>query len=182
LTGAPPEAWQGGDLVSSSILLEKIFFDDVCAVYRGRALIVLIWRAEPTVLGVAPVTRALFAALKDSAASTLMCVLIDTEMPMPDSATREVLQAGLNRIGVLRGAVNVISGSGFRAAALRAMLSGFGMVMRQRYPTSFAATESEAALFLVKHWPERDSPAPSPGELVQALAAAKASCVALKSA
>lgn len=155
--------------MSSSILLEKLFSDSPCTIYRGRALVVLSWHAQPTVVGVGPVSHALLAAVKGNAADTLICALVDTEMPMPDAETREVLQAGIQRLGLLRGAVNVISGTGFRAAAMRGMLSGFGMLVRHRYPMSFVATMSEAASFLVNHWPARDALPPSQSDLVRVL-------------
>jgi hypothetical protein len=173
LAGAPAQACQGGDPVSSSILLEKLFSDSTSTIYRGRALIVLSWNAQPTVVGVGPMSHALLTAVKGNAADTLICALIDTEMPMPDSETREVLQAGIQRLGLLRGAVNVISGTGFRAAAMRGMLSGFSMLVRQRYPMSFVATEDEAASFLVKHWPAKDAPPPSQSDLVRVLGEVK---------
>jgi hypothetical protein len=169
LAGAAEQACQGGGRVSSSILLEKLFSDSTCTIYRGRALVVLSWQAQPTVAGVGALSHALLATVKGNAEGTLLCALIDTEMPMPDAATREALQAGIKRLGLLRGAVNVISGTGFRAAAMRGMLSGFGMLLRQRYPLSFVATESEAALFLVNNWPASDAPPPSPGDLARAL-------------
>jgi hypothetical protein len=169
LAGAPGQACQGDDPVSTSILPEKLFSDSICTIYRGRALVVLSWHAQPTVVGVGPVSHALLATVKGNAADTLICALIDTEMPMPDSATREVLQAGIQRLGVVRGVVNVIAGTGFRAAAMRGMLSGFSMLVRHRYPMSFVATENEAASFLVNQWPAKDAPPPSQSDLARVL-------------
>lgn len=168
--------------MSSSIVLDKLFSSDTCVVYRGRSLVVLAWHAQPTVVAVGPVIQAAFAVLKGNAEDMLLCALIDTETPMPDSAAREALQAGIRRLGKLRGVVNVILGTGFRAAAVRGMLSGFSMVVRPRYPLSFVASEAEAASFLVANWPEGDSPPPSKIDVARALTAVKPVYVGQKSA
>ena len=135
--------------MSSSILLEQAFSDDVCAIYRGRALLVLAWRSTPTINGIRNMSQLLFSSVRGTVSSTLVCALVDTEMPMPDAATREALQVSIQRLGLLRGAVNVISGRGFGAAAMRGMLSGFALVVRPKYPTSFVSSAAEAASFVV---------------------------------
>lgn len=155
--------------MSSSIVLEKFFSDDVCTLYRGRALVVIAWRSTPTVVAIGSMSQVLFSAVRGNPGDTLVCAMIDTEVPMPDTAAREALQAGIRRLGVLRGAVNVISGTGFRAAAMRGMLSGFAMLIRPKYPTSFVGTAGEAAAFLVANWPEGDPPVPSRSDLAAAL-------------
>ena len=131
--------------MSSSILLEQAFSDDVCAIYRGRALLVLAWRSTPTINGIRNMSQLLFSSVR----GTVSSALVDTEMPMPDAATREALQVSIQRLGLLRGAVNVISGRGFGAAAMRGMLSGFALVVRPKYPTSFVSSAAEAASFVV---------------------------------
>jgi hypothetical protein len=65
---------------------------------------------------------------------------------------------------------------------MRGMLSGFSMLVRQRYPMSFVANESEAASFLVSHWPPKDAPPPSQTDLAQVLADVKPSYAARKTA
>ena len=150
-------------------MLENFFSDDVCTLYRGRALVVIAWRWTPTVAAIGPMSRVLFPAVRGNPGNTLVCAAIDTEVPMPDTAAREALQAGIRRLGVLRGVVNVILGTGFRAAAMRGMLSGFALVIRPKYPTSFVGSANEAAAFLVANWPEGDSPVPSRSDLAAAL-------------
>jgi lysozyme family protein len=157
--------------VSSSIVLETLFSDAVCTLYRGRSLIVLAWHSTPTVTVIGAMAMALMTAVRSDPANTLICALIDTRMPMPDSAAREALEVRIQRLGTVRGAVNVIAGTGFRAAAMRGLLSGLARVARPSYPVSYVGTPSEAAAFLALRWPPTDAHVPSQSELERVLTA-----------
>jgi len=76
----------------------------------------------------------------------------------------------------------MIAGSGFRAASLRALLSGFSLVLRPKYPVAFVGTETEAASFLAARWPEQDAPVPGRIELASALTRVAPDQVARRSA
>jgi hypothetical protein len=152
--------------------LEAMYTDDICSVYQHRALLCLAWRKAP----IAGSTTALFRPVMDAARRAphraVLCALIAPNAGIPDSAAREETQRAIKSLDDhLVGAVNVVGGSGFQAAALRAVLTGFSLFVRAGYPTAFVATEAEAAAFVCQHWPKQDAPAPTTAEVTRALAA-----------
>lgn len=156
--------------VGPSITLDSVFADDLCSLYRWRSLVVVAWRATPTTASLGPANRAVGTILRANPGAFQLCSLLGAGSALPDAETREALRAGIRKLGKLRAAVTVISGTGFRAAAMRAMMSGLSLVVRQTFPTGFVGNEADAAAFLVRYWPEVDAPAPGRGELARALA------------
>lgn len=117
----------------------------------------------------APTTRALTTTLRQLGGEVVLCASMAGGRALPDNETRAVLQAGIERMGSMRGVVNIIRGSGFQAAALRGFLTGFTLVTRQKHPVSFVASEAEAATFIARHWPPAAAPAPDRAALAKAL-------------
>lgn len=149
---------------------ETLFTDDFVGVYRHRSLLTLVWRTTPSVKRLAQPERALAAAARITVGGALLCALADASWPLPDGETRAALTAAIKRMGPLRAVANVVSGSGFQAAAMRALLSGFSMAIRPKYPVAIVGTAQEGASFLVSHWPGQDPPPPGGAELSVALA------------
>lgn len=137
--------------------------------HRGRSLLVLAWHATPTATVLAAMAPVLTAAVRSSPDTLQLCALADTRMPMPDGPAREALEMRIQRLGPLRAVVNVVSGTGFRAAALRGLLSGLARVTRPKYPVSYVGTTGEAASCLVANWSPSDAPVPSQSELARVL-------------
>lgn len=69
--------------------------------------------------------------------------------PPGDSEVRETIQSAIKRVDSrIGGVVNVVEGEGFRAAAMRAALTGMGLVIRSRYPNRSFGSIPEAASFV----------------------------------
>jgi hypothetical protein len=155
--------------VAPPIVLATVHADDVCSLHRWRSLLVLSWHATPTVACLPALLRAATSIVRPNPAAIVLCAISGPDTPLPDAEARAGLRASIQKLGELRAVVNVISGTGFRAAALRAMLSGFSMVVRQKYPTGFVGSVAEAGTFLDRCWPEQDAPAPGAAEICRAL-------------
>lgn len=154
------------------IALATAHTDDICTLYRWRSLVCICWHAMPQAGRVAGVLRAWENVVREVPGRVVFCALSTPGTGIPDGDAREELQRAIKRIeGRLSGAVNVVTGAGFQAAALRGVLTGFSLVVRPPYPTAFVATPAEAASFIHQQWPKQDAPVPEAAELTSALAA-----------
>jgi len=64
-----------------------------------------------------------------------LLAIIDARSPLPDEETRRQINKTLERMDRhLRGLTYVIHGSGFQAAAVRAVIAGFTALKRRSYP------------------------------------------------
>jgi hypothetical protein len=77
-------------------------------------------------------------------------VLIHSNAPMPDEEVRRELVALFSRQSSrIRGLVWVIQGTGFQAAAVRAVLTSFSLAAKQTYPTYIANDVRSALVWLL---------------------------------
>src|SRR2546425_988785 len=83
--------------------------------------------------------------------------------PPPDEVRRA--QEALTREFQSRGAAIVLEGSGFRAVAARAMMSGLYLVVRPAYPHKICSSADEGARWLMSQF-AADSGAPAPAEIL----------------
>jgi hypothetical protein len=94
------------------------------------------------------------ASLLDSVArahkEVLLLAVVGPDCPPPESAVREILAAELRRLSKqIVASANLVEGQGFRAAALRSVLTGMALLVRPPYPQKICATMTEASEFLV---------------------------------
>lgn len=140
------------------------------ALYACRSLVVLRWKESPTVAAVTASTAAIEELLLRTPTKLVFCALASEGVTPPDGPTRAALQGAIKRIEPrLAGVVNVILATGFSAAAMRGVLTGFNLVLRPPYPVVFVGTIPEGAAALARTWPASDAPAPSEAELAAAL-------------
>jgi hypothetical protein len=144
------------------VRLEKTYADDACSLYTWRSLVVIAWRRTPTLETVPNAGRAMLEITKHHTGKIVLCAIASPAVTAPDAATRESLERYLKSLDDrCTGAVNVVLARGFVAAAVRGMLTGFSLILRPKYPTSFVATLLEGATFVIRHWPGDDVPAAS---------------------
>lgn len=75
--------------------------------------------------------------------------VLGAETPPPETHVRNMIASTFDELEPHIAAVaNVIEGQGFRAAALRGVLIGMGMMMRRSRPEKVSATVEDAALFI----------------------------------
>jgi len=93
------------------------------------------------------------AALGRGEDRILMMAVLGPSCPPPDNAVRDIFAAELNRLsGRITAVANIIEGQGFRAAAMRAVLTGLTLVLRsQQQEQKACATVEEGSQFLAGH-------------------------------
>jgi N-acetylglucosamine kinase-like BadF-type ATPase len=112
------------------------------------ALFMVVWRHETTLAAVAELAPLVtqFAAQHPRFA---LLVIVEESASLPSSTVRERIAASLQRVAPYIGASAVVhEGSGFRAAAVRAVLAGLGLIVRPPYPHQIFARVDAAGRWL----------------------------------
>jgi hypothetical protein len=95
---------------------------------------------------------ALLAAVARAEDKILMMAVLGPEVPPPDAAVREILSEQIQKIEKqILATANVIEGQGFRAATIRAVITGMGLVIRPPYPQKVFARVEQGAAFLAEN-------------------------------
>jgi hypothetical protein len=146
------------------------FEDPVCTLSTWRSLLLCNWHAQPTMATMTGLMKSLPAVERRMPHGFVACTLVPAGTGLPDAETRAHMGASIRRLEERCVAtVNVVQGTGFATAAVRAVMAGLVLVVRSKRPTAFVATPAEATHFLVTHWPAADRPAPVASELAAAL-------------
>jgi hypothetical protein len=153
------------------IVFEPLFEDDVCSFYKWRSLAVLCWWQTPTVLSNAGMTTAVLQIVRRESRSFVLCSMIAASAAAPpDAEARAAVQRSIKQFEPhMAGLVNVVFGTGFQAATIRAIVGGLLFALRHPFPTAVVADEHAAALFILRQWPAEDEPAPAAAALEAAL-------------
>ena len=115
-------------------------------------LAVSIWDA-PARVDDARVAADLLSTVSRHSAPLLVLAVLGPETPPPDGPVRDMLAKRITELGDKKIAcvANVVEGQGFRAAALRGVLSGMGAMIRPKFPQITAATIPEASQALAEN-------------------------------
>ncbi len=82
----------------------------------------------------------------------LIMAVVGANTPPPDAEVRNLVGQAMTAVGdKMRAAVQVVEGQGFRAAAIRGVLIGMGLLIRAKHPEKVCQTVAEAAQFLAQH-------------------------------
>jgi hypothetical protein len=91
----------------------------------------------------------LLARMANTEPSLLVLAVLGPDVPPPDGEVREILTRQLRESGDRVCAMaNVIEGRGFRAATVRAVLTGMSLVLRTQRPDRVCDSVEEGASFL----------------------------------
>ena len=121
------------------------------------SLFMVVWRHETTLAAVADLAPLVtqFAARHPRFA---LLVVVEESASLPSSTVRERIAASLQRVAPYIGASAVVhEGSGFRAAAVRAVLAGLGLIVRPPYPHQIFARVEDAGRWLTVAHPTIDA-------------------------
>jgi hypothetical protein len=124
----------------------KIVTPDYC-IATWNAILILIWRAETTLDAVVAVRRELDALGRVFPSGIGLLTIVEQAAPVPPGEVRSALARVLADYGAsIRHSAVVHEGSGFRAAAIRGVVTGLTMLARPPYPHKvFAAIEEGCA-------------------------------------
>jgi len=112
-----------------------------------------VWDAEPK-LEHATRSVTLLRKVARSHDGIVLLAVLASDCALPNEAVRSALARGLTEIGGNVAAVaNVVEGGGFRAAALRGVVTSLALVMRPRYPQRVFESVPPACAFLGAHLP-----------------------------
>lgn len=113
-------------------------------------VLVLHYRRTPTEQTVVEVERQVKAAVAERERIAIL-VIIAADQPVPDAGTRSGITQLLERYTSNAIAIaQVPRGSGFMAAAVRAVLTSMSLIVRPPYPMRVFARHDEAIQWLAK--------------------------------
>jgi len=127
--------------------------DDVCtAIWRD--VFVIIWRRNTTIEGVKACDRTLTEARPDLPKGCGALTIVEPGAPMPSAEAREALSLFLREAGdVIQLSAVVYEGAGFRAAAVRSVVTGISLVAKQPFPHKVFATVAAASSWMAPSLP-----------------------------
>jgi|KBSMisStandDraft_5_1062788.scaffolds.fasta_scaffold557882_2 hypothetical protein len=132
----PPESWT---LVSKDADYALAHWQQVFAVF---------WRRETTVEGARDLARscAAFAATQPRGIGLL--TIVESGAPLPASSARnEIADFLASGSKFIKCSAVVFEGSGFRAAAVRSVVTGLTLMAKQAYPHKVCSLEDAIAMF-----------------------------------
>src|SRR5262245_35280615 len=116
-----------------------------CIAY-AQGCVLILWRGTPSLANVPAIPTVIRAASARRGGPVGLFVVIGAESQMPESAVRDALARGVKEAAACtRFVVAVIEGEGFRTTAMRTVVVGLSLVVKQRFPSKIAATVMEGA-------------------------------------
>jgi hypothetical protein len=132
------------DNTAQVIALER----DYCLA-SWNAIFIVIWRHDTTSEGVRTLDLKLREYETAHPGGCGLLTIIEQGAPMPTSEVRTALARFMTEgARVLRSSAVAFEGAGFRAAAVRGVVTGLTMLARQPYPHKVFATMADAAQWL----------------------------------
>ena len=123
----------------------KVVTADYCMGTRNGVLI-LIWRQETTIDGVEAVRREIELLGRAHPKGIGLLTIVEQAAPMPSSQARNGLARTLADFGkVINHSAVVFEGGGFRAAAIRGVVTGLTLLARPPFPHKVFATLEDGA-------------------------------------
>jgi hypothetical protein len=134
-------------------------------------LLVMTWRVNTTAHAVSVMRSVFWPIMAAHPTGTAMLTIVEVNAPMPDLPAREAVAGFMRDVGAsVRASALVSEGAGFRAAAVRGVVTGLTMLARQPYPHKVFATVDDAGRWLVPLMPPGSAPRPGADALVSAIA------------
>jgi hypothetical protein len=136
--------------METGIRLTIIASDQTWVFARWRNLLLVDWRAKPSLERVKQVGHQLraIAAERDRPQIHIMTI-VERAASGPDAESRDAMQKDLRALGSQIGSLAaLVLVEGFIGAAVRALLAGMNMILRERYPVGVLSNEVAAATWI----------------------------------
>jgi len=118
------------------------------AVAWWNELVAVVWRHETTLQGVRDLKSAVSALARRHPNGIAMLTIVSESAPMPSSAARKAIAELLSESSaIIRCSAVVMEGAGFRAAAVRSVVTGLTMLARHEFPHSICDVEAAAKMY-----------------------------------
>lgn len=128
--------------------LKRDFDSPGCSVAQLGPLAIVVWRGE---MQPEPASRqhALIEREFKAGRTVGLMVVIEEGVPPPSDEVRKILAVSMERFAPLYvGQALVVSGEGFRAAAVRGWITTMSVLSRSKIPARAFATDAEAIAWL----------------------------------
>ncbi len=153
------------------------YVDEACMFARWRSVALPVFGHKvPTEQAAHALGRHLEAhGRRTGKGKVVEITILDEHLPTPDAEVRAALDAMVPRVAPYYGCVTaVFEGTGFRAAMIRGVLTGFQMMSRLNYPHKIFGSVDECAAWVLPHAQGLGMQAASSGEIVEAVRAVQA--------
>lgn len=156
--------------------INKRFHDDAhCIAWFGNVQIILSKEAPSSAI-MRTIIRELDALSKDCGGGTGALLVINSDCKPPSEEARTYIRTELANSSMVA-AAQVVEGTGFRGAAMRAVLSVLQLAARTRYPMEIFSSVEEGTRWLCSELRTRLKRAPEPSALIAAVRALQAAPV-----
>lgn len=137
---------------------------DFCLATWGPVFI-CVWRHETTMDGVHALTQRFADFSHGAAHGAGLLTIVEANAPVPEGHVRDSLAGFMKKgAGTIRSSAVVHEGSGFRAAAVRGVVTGLTLLARQPFPHRVFATADEGCRWLASSLRETAPGAPIDAE------------------
>jgi hypothetical protein len=131
-----PESWQ---------LVVK---DPDYALAHWRQVFLVLWRRETTLAGARHLDTACTAFARTQPGGIGLLTIVESGAPLPPAPARDAIASFLaSGSAFIKCSAVVFEGSGFRAAAVRSVVTGLTLMARQAYPHKVCSLEEAVAMF-----------------------------------
>jgi hypothetical protein len=166
LKGRPAREETGASDLHAVIYLERTP-EHVFAHWRN--LVVAYWIGRTNSSAVLRLNTALTRLGEEFKEGIGLIQVVHEKAPAPESTSRSALQAMLRDQSDIIACSSVVSpGVGFRAASVRALITGLVMLARPKFPHLIHATVEETAKWHAEHLPGGSVP-PNPRAILRAI-------------
>jgi hypothetical protein len=112
---------------------------------RLNDIVLQIWHKETTLAGVAALRAAIAKVASESAAGLRLLVVVESRAAMPTRSARENIAAFMTEFkSSIRATSLAFEGEGFRAASVRAVVTGLNMLTHHPFPYGVFPTIEKA--------------------------------------
>ncbi len=140
-----------GDLSSPAVVRAQ---DEHHCIATWRNVYIVIWRHETQLPAVKSLASHLAQFAEVPAKGCTLLTIIEAGAPMPSADARsELARFMTSAANRLKSSAVAFEGAGFRAAAVRGVVTGLTMLARQPYPHKIFSTVPEAAQWLATSMP-----------------------------
>jgi hypothetical protein len=118
------------------------------ALAHWRQVFIVIWRNETTLEGAEHLHSACTGFASTQPGGIGLLTIVESGAPLPPAAARDFIASFLaSGSKFIKCSAVVFEGSGFRAAAVRSVVTGLTLMARQAYPHKVCSLEDATAMF-----------------------------------